>query len=196
VRESVCERERERERVCERAKGRGTDPTPHLKHGEGLATCLPGLLRLRTSPSHVPFVAVTPVTSVSLRLGSLVMSASPLILLAPVFLVFEALQLVVAERHLGIKQIEAGLDPRTLGPSERVAKWWSLGILGEGVWLALLAFQDFSRVHAACMLLVTLVGFSLRNNCRLRRVLVILTIEGALRIGLLVSLIGMAWRTL
>jgi hypothetical protein len=121
----------------------------------------------------------------------------PLLLyLAPLFFAFEVLQLIVAERHLGVKQIEAGVDPRRAGqgPGERLAMWWSLGILLEGVWLAGLAFNSFSRVEAACLLLTTLVGFSVRNNCPFRWVLVTLTLEGAVRIGLLVSLMGRAWR--
>ena len=39
-----------------------------------------------------------------------------------------------------------------------------------------------------------LVGFLLRRSCNLSRVLVILTFEGAIRVGMLMSLVGMAWR--
>ena len=40
---------------------------------------------------------------------------SPLIYFAPLFFVFEGWQLVIAERHLGIKHIESGVDPREGG---------------------------------------------------------------------------------
>jgi hypothetical protein len=114
--------------------------------------------------------------------------------LVPVFLVFEVLQLVYAERYLGLKQIQSGIDPRQLGPGEGIAALWSFGILAELIWLVLMLQDDASRVHAACLLLVTLCGFCARSNCGLRWVLVVLTVEGALRMGLMVSLLGMAWR--
>ena len=50
--------------------------------------------------------------------------------------------------------------------------------------------------HGLCLLAVSAVGFSLRRNSGLKWVLVILTFEGAVRVGLLVSLFGMAWRRL
>lgn len=124
------------------------------------------------------------------------MQVPPLVFLAPVFLLFEVAQLIVAERYLGVKQIEAGIDPRESGPDESTARWWSLGILGEALWLTILACYSFSRVPAACLLLVTLVGFTLRNNCRFRWVLVLLTLEGSLRIGFMIYLMGSAWRSL
>jgi hypothetical protein len=40
------------------------------------------------------------------------------------------------------------------------------------------------------------LGYSVRRNCRLSWVLVVLTLEGAIRIGLLVSLCALAWRKL
>jgi hypothetical protein len=69
-------------------------------------------------------------------------------------------------------------------------------MLLEGLWLLWLLALAPTRIHAACILLVTLIGFTLRNNCTLRWVLVILTVEGALRMGLMVSLLGSAWRAL
>lgn len=116
--------------------------------------------------------------------------------LAPVFIAFEVIQLVAAEKLLGVKQIQAGGDPRRLGPGELGAGLWAGMILAEGAWLLWLLADDATRIHSACLLLVSLLGFSLRSNCTLRWVLVILTIEGALRMGLMVSMLGSAWRAL
>ena len=41
-----------------------------------------------------------------------------LLLLAPLFLIFEIGQLVLCERYVGIKQIARGADPRALGLGE------------------------------------------------------------------------------
>ena len=121
---------------------------------------------------------------------------SPLPLLAPFWILFELWQLVVGERYLGIKQIEHSTDPRTLDLSETRAAFWSIGLLVEGVWMLALLFERFGRVQALCMLVVTLLGYTLRRNCALKWVLVILTFEGAIRIGMLFSLCGMFWRRL
>lgn len=127
------------------------------------------------------------------------MPVSPLIILAPIFLFFEVWQLVISERYLGVKRIAAGTDPRDSGPSEPVAAVWSAGILAYGLWIlaALVTLPSRSgRAQAVCMIAITLIGYALRRNCTLKYVLVILTFEGAIRIGMLVSLLGMAWRRL
>ena len=125
------------------------------------------------------------------------MSEPPLsAFLAPVFLAFEVIQLVAAEKLLGVKQIQAGGDPRGTGPGELGSALWSGMILAEGAWLLWLLGDEATRIHAASILLVSLVGFSLRSNCTLRWVLVVLTVEGALRMGLMVSMLGSAWRAL
>jgi len=121
---------------------------------------------------------------------------SPLILLAPIFLVFEVWQLVISERYLGVKRIAAGGDPRETGPSEPVAAVWSLFLFLYWIWMALLLAPRLGRAQAVCMLAVSLLGYVLRRNCGLKYVLVILTLEGAIRIGMIVSLLGMAWRRL
>jgi hypothetical protein len=58
----------------------------------------------------------------------------------------------------------------------------------------LLLFVPFGRVHGLSLIVITMIGFSLRRGCGLKWVLVILTFEGAIRIGLLLSLCVMAWR--
>ena len=119
-----------------------------------------------------------------------------LILLAPLFLAFEVWQLVISERYLGIKQIARNGDPRGLGLGELTAFCWSAFLFAYWLWMFGLLLAPFSRVHALCLLAVSVVGFSLRRNSGLKWVLVILTFEGAVRVGLLVSLFGMAWRRL
>lgn len=125
------------------------------------------------------------------------MTEPPLsVFIAPLFIAFEITQLVAAEKLLGIRQIEAGVDPRRSGPGELASALWAGAMLAEGAWLLWLLGHETLRVHALCVLLVTLLGFTLRSNCTLRWVLVILTIEGALRMGLMVSMLGSAWRAL
>ena len=125
------------------------------------------------------------------------MTEPPLaVFIAPVFLAFEVVQLVAAEKLLGVKQIQADVDPRRSGPSEAISAVWAGMILTQSAWLLWLLADEATRIHAACLLLVSLCGFTLRSNCTLKWVLVILTIEGALRMGLMVSMLGSAWRAL
>ncbi len=55
---------------------------------------------------------------------------------------------------------------------------------------------SLSRTHGIGLLLVSMIGFSLRRGARFKWVLVILTFEGAIRVGLLLSLCAIAWRRL
>lgn len=119
-----------------------------------------------------------------------------LLLFAPLFLVFEVWQLVLSERYLGIKQIARGADPRSLGLGEFTAFVWSVTLIGYWFWMMLLLAIPFGRVHGISLLTVSMIGFSLRRGSGLKWVLVILTFEGAIRVGLLFSLCAMAWRRL
>jgi hypothetical protein len=121
---------------------------------------------------------------------------SGIIVLAPLFLAFEVWQLVLCERYLGIKQIARGADPRNLGLHESIAFGWSMTLLLYGVWMLLLLTAEFGRVHGLGLMAVTALGFSLRRGNALKWMLVILTFEGAIRVGLLLSLCAMAWRRL
>lgn len=111
-----------------------------------------------------------------------------LLLFAPLFLAFEVGQLVLCERYLGVKQIARGADPRSLGPGERVALAWTVLLTLYAVWMLLLAVTPLTRGHGLGLMLLTAVGFSLRRGAKMQWILVILTFEGALRIGLLISL--------
>jgi hypothetical protein len=119
---------------------------------------------------------------------------SPLVFLTPVWFVFEIVHLVLSERFLGVKQIEAGTDPRQLGPGEPQSFVWSFGILLFWLWLVAMLFQSTGRAEIVALIVITVVGFFIRRSCSLRWVLVALTFEGALRIGMLLYLLAMIWR--
>jgi len=119
---------------------------------------------------------------------------SPLVLLTPLFVIFEIWQLVISERYLGIKQIARGADPRELGLREVTAFFWSAGIMFYWLWMVAMLLPPFGRAYAAALVAITLVGFALRRNCSIKWVLVILTFEGAIRIGMLGSLCIIAWK--
>ena len=117
-----------------------------------------------------------------------------LITLVPLFLVFEIWQLVLCERYLGVRQMATGQDPRTLPMGERLAFTWTLLLFLYWVWMGLLLGGSVGRLQALALFLISLGGFLLRRNSPVRWVLHILTFEGALRIGMLVSLAGVFWR--
>lgn len=119
-----------------------------------------------------------------------------LLLLAPCFLVFEVWQLVMSERYLGIKQIARGADPRALGLGEVTAFFWSLTIAGYWAWMLLLLVIPAGRAYGLGLLVISLIGFLLRRGSGIKWVLVILTFEGAVRVGLLLSLCGLLWQRL
>jgi hypothetical protein len=113
---------------------------------------------------------------------------------APFFIVFEIWQLVLSERYLGKKQIARGVDPRDLGLREVTAFFWSTILIGYWFWMLTLLFMPYVRAHGGGLLLVWMIGFSLRRGARFKWVLVILTFEGAIRIGLLLSVCATIWR--
>ena len=113
---------------------------------------------------------------------------------APFFVVFEIWQLVLSERYLGMKQIARGADPRKLGLAETTAFFWSVLLIAYWFWMVLLLFAPFGRTHGGALLLIWMLGFSLRRGARFKWVLAILTFEGALRVGLLLSLCVIVWR--
>lgn len=124
------------------------------------------------------------------------MSPATILFFSALFIVFEGVQLIVAERHLGVKRIADGVDPRESGPSEQVAFAWSAGIVLYWLWMLAALLSPLGRIQVACMLTVSVLGGSLRRSCGLKWVLVILTLEGAVRIGMLTSLFASAWRSL
>lgn len=119
---------------------------------------------------------------------------NPLALLAPLFLAFEIWQLVISERYMGIKQIRVNGDPRALPMTERMAAFWAGGLLVYGVWMLSLLLHPVGRAQALVLLVVTAAGFAIRSSCSITWVLVVLTFEGSIRIGMLVSLFATTWR--
>ena len=121
---------------------------------------------------------------------------NPFVLLAPVFLVFELWQLVLSERYLGIKQIRVNADPRELPMARWVAVAWGIGLLLYVPWMAALLLHPIGRAQGIVLLAVSGVGYAVRSSCGLKLVLVVLTLEGSVRIGMLVSLLGVSWQQL
>ena len=46
------------------------------------------------------------------------------------------------------------------------------------------------------MIGISVIGFSIRRACRMKWILLVMTFEGAIRIGMLFSLSGVIWRRL
>jgi hypothetical protein len=121
---------------------------------------------------------------------------NPAALLAPLFLALELWQLVVSERYLGIKQIRVNADPRELPMASWMATVWAGGLISYYIWMSTLLLHPVGRAQGVVLILVTTVGYMLRSTCGLKWVLVILTFEGSIRIGMLVSLVAQSWRRL
>jgi hypothetical protein len=121
---------------------------------------------------------------------------NPFALLAPVFLAFELWQLVIGERYMGIKQIRVNADPRELPMSEKVAALWGGGLLLYVPWMFTLLLHPIGRAQGVVLLLTTAAGYAIRSTCSIKWVLVVLTLEGSVRIGMLASLIYMSGRQL
>ena len=121
---------------------------------------------------------------------------NPSVLLAPLFLIFEFWQLVVSERYMGIKQIRVNADPREMPMAHWMAATWAGGLLSYYVWMFTLLLHPVGRAQGAVLILVTGLGFLIRSTCGLKWVLVVLTFEGSIRIGMLVSFVAQSWRRL
>ena len=119
---------------------------------------------------------------------------NPFALLAPLFLLFEVWQLVVSERYMGVKQIRVNADPRELPMAGWMAAVWAGGLLIYALWMFMLLLHPVGRAQGLVLLAVSALGYSLRSACGLKWVLVVLTFEGSIRIGMLVSLFATTWR--
>jgi len=121
---------------------------------------------------------------------------NPLALFAPLFLAFELGQLFLSHRYMGIKQIRANSDPRELPMSQWLAAIWAGGLILYFVWMCLLLFQPFDRAPGVVLLAATAIGYSIRSSCGLKWILVVLTFEGSIRIGMLFYLCLATWHRL
>jgi len=121
---------------------------------------------------------------------------NPFALLAPLFLVFELWQLFVSERYMGIKQIRVNADPRELPMATWMAAVWSGGLLVYFLWMFTLLLHPIGRAQGVVLLVVTFLGYVLRSTSGLKWVLVVLTFEGSIRVGMLLSLFVVTWRQL
>lgn len=119
---------------------------------------------------------------------------NPFALLAPLFLLFEAWQLVVSERYMGVKQIRVNADPRELPMAGWMAAVWAGGLLIYATWMFTLLLHPVGRAQGLVLIAVSALGYALRSTCGLKWVLVVLTFEGSIRIGMLVSLFAQTWR--
>jgi hypothetical protein len=121
---------------------------------------------------------------------------NPFALLAPVFFLFELCQLVVSERYLGIKQIRLNADPRELPMKNWLAAAWAGGIVAYVLWMLTLLLHPLGRAQGVVLLAVTAIGYAARSASSLKWTLVILTFEGSIRVGMLLSLMGTLGRRL
>lgn len=121
---------------------------------------------------------------------------NPLALPAPLFLLFELWQLFLGERYLGIKQIRVNADPRELPMARWIARVWTGGLLVYFLWMFLLLFHPVGRAQGVILLAITAIGYAIRGTCRLKWVLVVLTFEGSIRIGILFWFSLTTWRHL
>jgi hypothetical protein len=121
---------------------------------------------------------------------------NPFVLLTPLFFGFELWQLYVGERFLGIKQIRVNADPRELPMPAWMAPLWAGGLIVYGLWMGTLLLHPQGRAQGVVLLVITFLGYLLRSTTSLKWTLVILTFEGAIRIGMLLSLLGLTWRQL
>jgi hypothetical protein len=119
---------------------------------------------------------------------------NPLALLAPLFLLFELWQLFLSERYMGIRQIRTNTDPRELPMAGWISTLWLGGLGLYFLWMVLLLFHPVGRAQGLVLLATTAVGYSLRGSCGLKWVLVVLTFEGSIRVGMLLSLLFTTWR--
>ncbi|MGE9296087.1 MAG: hypothetical protein ACQKBV_07370 [Puniceicoccales bacterium] len=113
-----------------------------------------------------------------------------LILIAPLFMVFDIAQLLVAERYIGIKQIRTGLHPLEMDkrPPDWVVGIWVIGLAALWLYMIALVFDPRAGLHGGIMLAVSLASFALRRVMGLKAALVLMTIETAIRLGMLANL--------
>lgn len=101
----------------------------------------------------------------------------------------EVLQLVIAERMVGVKRIRSGADPRDAGDlSPALACVWLACLLSIYAYALLCLMSPETRGYGAALAAVAWLGYELRRRLPLRFTLVVLTFEGAIRIGVIINM--------
>lgn len=101
------------------------------------------------------------------------------------WLFFEISQLVACERLL-----RDDANRRAGRPGSLIAFLWIAGLALYYAWMIAMLWHPAARAQIAAMLGVSLVCFFARRASPFRRVRAILRFEGAVRIGILLSLWG------
>lgn len=115
--------------------------------------------------------------------------------LAFVVMPAELLHLVVAERRIGVRQLRAQTDPREERPPPARVGWLWLALIAlTQAYPLILLTEGETRLFGLVMLLLGVIGFDLRRRGGLRWALVVLTLEGALRMGVMIQMFVLnAW---
>jgi len=114
-----------------------------------------------------------------------------ILLLPPFFILFEMAQLVVAERYIGVKQIRGGIHPLEQHPRgpRLLPELWLGCLIVYWFYMVALLFVPGVTFQAFILVFVTLLGTSLRRSFGMRWALVVMTFEGAIRMGLLINIL-------
>ncbi len=114
-----------------------------------------------------------------------------LVNLAPFFILFEMVQLVVVERYIGIKQIRSGEHPmeNKETPPDWLITLWIVGIIAFWVYMVALLFNPWGNLQGFIMLTASIAGGLLRRALGFKWALVIMTIVSAIRMGLLANML-------
>ena len=97
---------------------------------------------------------------------------------------------------MGIKHIRVNADPRELPMARWMAVVWLAALIVYFIWMGLLLFHPLGRAQGVVLLAVTAIGYSIRSSCGLKWILVVLTFEGSIRIGMLLYLMLAMWQAM
>ncbi|MEO0794200.1 MAG: hypothetical protein AAFX93_03505 [Verrucomicrobiota bacterium] len=116
-----------------------------------------------------------------------------LIFIAPIIMLFDITQLLVTERYIGVKQIRKGLHPldQDRKPANSLIFIWLMSLTVIWFYMIAMAFDPRGGLQGGIMLLVSIAGFGFRRISGIKWALVIMTIETAIRLGLLANLLMM-----
>lgn len=111
---------------------------------------------------------------------------------AAIALLFEVAQIFVAQRFIGLRQIREGSHPTDEVPpmGNALACGWIAALTANSAWQFGLLLWDQTRLFGVLMLGVTVIGVACRRAYGMKGALVVMTIEGAARIGFNANLIS------